>query len=371
MKFRTDWAPIRSGVNCSGYGNPKRYVTIHQTGNLSSGADANMHARLQKNNPRNASWHWQVDAVEAVQSFPHSVKCWHASDGGGPGNMQSIGIEICINQDQNYKKQVENGAKLAAWVLNHEKLTIDKMRRHYDWDVKSRKQCPRQIMAGQSGITWAVFKQMVQNELNILQGKKVVSATKNPPKTSAPKSSTPWKRINGETGVFIADYNILIRDKPHVKANKLKGGISKGDALVYNGLFHADDYSWLEVKDAQKGYFYFPYRQHSLDYDWGRLMSTDAYNKMIHEKEKSLQKYQGRGKGFKDLKLGQTITIRKGHNRWLHKNRKHMELAKKDYAGSKDKISKIADVKIGYSNKAYYLEKMKVWILEQDVVETR
>ena len=48
MKFRTDWAPIRSGVNCSGYGNPKRYVTIHQTGNLSRGANADMHARLQK-----------------------------------------------------------------------------------------------------------------------------------------------------------------------------------------------------------------------------------------------------------------------------------------------------------------------------------
>lgn len=371
MKFRTDWAPVRSGVNCSGYGNPKRYVTIHQTGNLSRGANADMHARLQKNNPRNASWHWQVDSIEAVQSFPHSVKCWHASDGGGPGNMQSIGIEICINQDQNYKKQVENGAKLAAWVLNHEKLTIDKMRRHYDWDVRSRKWCPAQIMNGQGGITWAVFKQMVQNELNILQGKKVASATKNPPKTSAPKSSTPWKRINGQTGVFIADYDILIRDEPHVKGNKLKGGISKGDAIAYNGLFHADGYSWLEVKDAQKGYFYFPYRQHSLDYDWGRLMSATDYNKMIHEKERNLQKYQGRGKGFKNLKLGQTITIRKGHKRWLHKNRKHMELAKKNYAGSKDKISKIADVKIGYSNKAYYLEKMKVWILEQDVVETR
>ena len=76
-------------------------------------------------------------------------------------------------------------------------------------------------------------------------------------------------------------------------------------------------------------------------------------------------------KGFKDLKLGQTITVRKGHKRWLHKNRKYMECAKKDYAGSRDKISKIADVKIGYSNKAYYLERMKVWIMEQDVVETR
>ena len=48
-----------------------------------------------------------------------------------------------------------------------------------------------------------------------------------------------------------------------------------------------------------------------------------------------------------------------------------MEPAKRDYAGETDKISKIADVNIGYSHKAYYLERMKVWILEQDVVETR
>ena len=84
-----------------------------------------------------------------------------------------------------------------------------------------------------------------------------------------------------------------------------------------------------------------------------------------------MQKYQGRGKGFRDLEMGDTLTVRAGHERWLHSNRKHMEPANRDYAGETDKISKIADVNIGYSNKAYYLERMKVWILEQDVVETR
>lgn len=265
MKFRTDWAPIRSGVNCSGYGNPKRYVTIHQTGNLSRGANANMHARLQKNNPRNASWHWQVDAVEAVQSFPHSVRCWHASDGGGPGNMQSIGIEICINQDQNYNQQVANGAKLAAWVLNHEGLTLDKMYRHYDWDKKSRKRCPRQIMDGKNGITWTKFRQMVQDELNKLKGKKTAS-------------STPWELKKKEEGIFVADVNIIRRDKPTVKANRT-GIVSAGDAIKYNGLFHADGYSWLEFKDGKGRYQYFPYWKHSEKEAWGDLMSEKEFEK--------------------------------------------------------------------------------------------
>ena len=61
-------------------GNKKEFVTIHLTGNKGKGANAEMHARLQKNG-FNASWHYQVDDKESIQSFEHEISCYHASDG--------------------------------------------------------------------------------------------------------------------------------------------------------------------------------------------------------------------------------------------------------------------------------------------------
>ena len=46
--------------------NQKKYITIHQTGNTSKGADAGAHARLQANgNSRQASWHYTVKQLFA------------------------------------------------------------------------------------------------------------------------------------------------------------------------------------------------------------------------------------------------------------------------------------------------------------------
>ena len=183
---RKDLAPVKPNINCFGYGNKKKTLTIHQTGNTNKGANADMHARLQKNNPREASWHWQVDDKEAVQSFEHSVSCYHASDGSGEGNMNSIAIEGCINSDGNYKKSVQNLAELAAWILKTENIPLTNMKQHYDW-ARDKKNCPAQIRGGKDGIDWTKFVQMVQAELNKLNGKPTVSGAKS------------HKVVNGDT----------------------------------------------------------------------------------------------------------------------------------------------------------------------------
>ena len=54
----------------NGKNNPRKFITLHMTGNRSVGADAQAHANLQSNgNTRDASWHWQVDDKQAIQSF--------------------------------------------------------------------------------------------------------------------------------------------------------------------------------------------------------------------------------------------------------------------------------------------------------------
>lgn len=146
-----------------GYNNKRKTVTVHQTGNTSKGADAQAHANLQsKGNVRQASWHWQVDDKQAIQSYDHSAQCWHAGDGRtGEGNLNSIAVEICINSDGDYKKAVKNGAELVKKILDDEGLTTKDIRQHYDW---TKKDCPAQIRAKKDGISWDDFIDMVKGE---------------------------------------------------------------------------------------------------------------------------------------------------------------------------------------------------------------
>ena len=174
---RQNLAPVRSGENCSGHGNGKKFITVHQTGNTNKGANAQMHANLQMR-VWTASWHWQVDDKEAIQSFPHSVKCWHASDGErGDGNANSIGVEGCINSDGDYKKSVQNMAELVAWIAKEESIPVANIKQHHDF-ARDNKNCPSQIRAGKEDINWTKFIQMVQAELDKLNGKIAVDSAK-------------------------------------------------------------------------------------------------------------------------------------------------------------------------------------------------
>lgn len=188
MKISKQLAPVRPGVNCFGYGNKADSVTIHQTGNVKKGANAKMHAKLQSR-VYEASWHWQVDDVEAIKSFENNVSCYHASDGRGPGNLNSIAIEGCINLDGDYVKTVHNMAELAAIVLKEIGKDTNSMFQHNHFDTKYRKNCPAQIRAGKDGINWALFVQMVKDNMN---DKTVSKPVKNPVVTPQPskKSNT-------------------------------------------------------------------------------------------------------------------------------------------------------------------------------------
>lgn len=160
-------------------------IAVHQTGNTSRGANAQAHANLQSNgNSRRASWHWQVDDRVAIQSYLHSARCWHAGDGSGIGNNGHIAVEICINSDGNYKKALQNAAELIAQIMLDEGIPLSRVRQH---NYFSGKNCPRQIRAGQSGVSWAVFLQMVADEYAKLTGKE--TSTPTPPKTSVGNKS--------------------------------------------------------------------------------------------------------------------------------------------------------------------------------------
>jgi len=145
-----------------GYGNPCKYITIHETDNEKSGANAQAHANLQSRlNPRSASWHYTVDDKEIIQSFPDEVRCWAAGDGNGPGNNQSIHIEICVNTDGDYKKAVDNAAELVVYLMKKHNIKIENVVQHNHW---SGKNCPRIMRSGKKGITWNSFINLVKSK---------------------------------------------------------------------------------------------------------------------------------------------------------------------------------------------------------------
>jgi len=132
------------------------YITIHETANTAPGANAQAHANLQTNgNVRQASWHYQVDDKQVIQSYLDTARCWHA---GGNGNYQSIGIEICVNSDGNYQKAVENAVKLAKILMARYNLNASRVVQHNFWTGKD---CPRFLRNGSKGINWTRFKAML------------------------------------------------------------------------------------------------------------------------------------------------------------------------------------------------------------------
>jgi|SRR5690625_4516118 len=134
--------------------NPKRYIVIHETANTRKGANANAHARLQASgNSRQASWHYQVDDKEIIQSFDDNKQCWHA--GNKYYNQNSIGIEICVNSDGDFKKAVDNAVKLTKHLIGKYIISADNVIQH---NKTSGKDCPRYLRAGNKGVTWHDFK---------------------------------------------------------------------------------------------------------------------------------------------------------------------------------------------------------------------
>lgn len=160
--------------------NTKKYIVIHETANTNKGANAQAHANLQsRGNSRSASWHYQVDDKQVIQSFDDNKQCWHA--GNASYNKESIGIEICVNSDGNYLKAVDNAIQLTKYLMDKYNISADNVIQH---NVASGKDCPRYLRSGNKGITWNEFKN------RLVAKKQPTSVTNKPVATSKSNSNS-------------------------------------------------------------------------------------------------------------------------------------------------------------------------------------
>ena len=142
IKIRQHLVPAKQRKTLPGT-NPKRWITVHETANPAPGATANAHARLQSGgNSRNASWHYQVDDLEIVQSYDDDARCLHAGDGAkGTGNRESIAIEICVNGGLK-PAAVTNAISLIAHLMVLHNIPVENVVQHNHW---SGKNCPTNL----------------------------------------------------------------------------------------------------------------------------------------------------------------------------------------------------------------------------------
>lgn len=134
--------------NRPGGRNPDVYITIHETGNTDAGADAEAHGKYLAGSAGEASltsWHYTVDDHAIVQHLPDNETAYHAGDGAdGPGNVASIGIEICVNADGDFAKAKENAAALVRLLMSEYFIPLANVVQHNHWNGKN---CPATIRA--------------------------------------------------------------------------------------------------------------------------------------------------------------------------------------------------------------------------------
>lgn len=98
--------------------------------------------------------------------MPTSEQGEHA-DFGGPGNLYSIGIEMCEERGSNVQATVDRTAKLTAVIMKQKGIPLKNVVPHYHWPRRGKtppnKNCPHFLLDnGKPGRKWKAF----QNKVN-------------------------------------------------------------------------------------------------------------------------------------------------------------------------------------------------------------
>lgn len=214
-------------------------VTIHNTNDFPNvNDDGEQYTRATFNQNMNSSRvHFFVDDTGGWQNLKAGTGMvpsdpvgaaevsWHSGDGSvaDGGNMTSLSIEIIMNESPEHDKIArDNGARLAAWLLWKNGLTIDKLVTHTYWVNKSagkkfsdvdeqccnpisgKKWCPTYIFGSSNKTTamknWKAFKALVKSYLDALNGGSAPTTSTKPEGTLSQASAFVPRLTRPEAG---------------------------------------------------------------------------------------------------------------------------------------------------------------------------
>jgi hypothetical protein len=139
------------------------FITIHNTANASTGADARMHARYLKGadaRARKVSWHFTVDDKRCIKHLPTNERAWHA----GSGNSRSVAIEVCEHKGIDKEAAIDRAGLLTAVLMLALKIPPEQIVTHQHWTGKD---CPRVLLREKGG--FAAFRERAAKYLTDLQ----------------------------------------------------------------------------------------------------------------------------------------------------------------------------------------------------------
>ncbi|EJS63483.1 N-acetylmuramoyl-L-alanine amidase [Bacillus cereus] len=143
----------RYSVLCPFPMNPTE-ITFHNTYNDATALNERNNVA---NNSTGTSFHIAVDDKEAIQLIPFNRNAWHAGDGNGPGNRNSIGIEICYSMSggERYRQAELNAIQVIRQLMDMFNIPISKVKTHQE---RNGKYCPHR-MINEGRVQW--FKQQL------------------------------------------------------------------------------------------------------------------------------------------------------------------------------------------------------------------
>ncbi|AJG96660.1 N-acetylmuramoyl-L-alanine amidase [Bacillus tropicus] len=147
--------PSKYGTKCPYTMKPK-YITVHNTYN---DAPAENEVNYMITNNNEVSFHIAVDDKKAIQGIPLERNAWACGDGNGPGNRESISVEICYSKSggDRYYKAEDNAVDVVRQLMSMYNIPIENVRTHQSW---SGKYCPHRMLAEGR---WGAFIQKVKS----------------------------------------------------------------------------------------------------------------------------------------------------------------------------------------------------------------
>lgn len=141
-------------IKCPYYMNAQ-FITVHNTANDASAA-SEINYMISNNNQ--VSFHFAVDDTQIVQGIPEDRNAWHAGDGNGLGNRNSIAVEICYSKSggERFEKAEQLAAQFIAFKLKERGLDITRVKKHQDW---SGKYCPHRTL----DMGWSRFLNIINS----------------------------------------------------------------------------------------------------------------------------------------------------------------------------------------------------------------
>ena len=215
MKLDQDFIP-ESNSNRPGTRLAPTHVTVHETANNSSGANAEMHARYVKGadaQAREVSWHVTIDDAKAIQHLPFNEIGWHA---GREGNHASIGIEICVNTDGDFLKARGNAISVIRQLTSTLEIHYNNVVTHQHWTGKN---CPDNLLK-----EWSKFKDDLKTKADDPQkhlGKELRVIASSLWVYDKPDWNARYKTVDNDE-VFTIEEELIVNES---KMYRLKSGL--------------------------------------------------------------------------------------------------------------------------------------------------